>query len=43
MKQIAKCRICKEPLHAMITFHGLKIGRRQCLNRNCRNYGKAVM
>jgi len=39
-ERVAKCRACGEPLHDMVTFLGGKAGARQCLNRNCRKYGK---
>ena len=42
MKRIAKCRACGEPLHNMRTFQGHLVGARQCLNRDCKKYGKRV-
>lgn len=41
MEKIAHCKSCGEPLHKMIEA-GTKawVGSSQCLNHNCKNYGK---
>lgn len=41
MKSKRKCRVCGELLHYLEAING-KTGANQCLNHNCKNYGKAI-
>lgn len=39
-RRISHCRACKEPLYQMINIGGSEYPASQCLNKDCRNYGK---
>lgn len=38
--KISHCKTCKQPLHQMKLFHGETYPASQCLNRECKQYGK---
>jgi len=42
MKRVARCRSCKEELHHLVYLEGGESHMKQCLNRQCKQYGKAV-
>ncbi len=41
VKRIAKCRSCGQPL-GRLTHLGTETGSKQCINRECKKYGRVA-